>query len=97
MKNEYPYNHKNMGKVLFAAFRRQLPAGRCTRSYLRRQARNLEHAYEIGYRDGAAGKALVPLKQVCSIDSTALAADMIRYAYTVYCAGHHDGAMSPRR
>lgn len=87
-----PFNHKYMEKVLFAAFKHRLPAGRRTRSYLRQQARNIEHGYEIGYRDGQAGKELVPIEDLLSSEDSGLTANMMRRAYVAYRAGYRLGA-----
>lgn len=88
MGKENPFNHKDMEKVLFATFKRHLPQGRRTRSFLRKQARNIEHGYEIGRRDALAGKPLVSLEALQKPDDSPLQRDMVRRAYAAYLAGY---------
>lgn len=55
-------------------------------------ARHIEKAWEIGYRDGAAGKPLVTQKELSGMsDDSPLLREMGRRAYVAYQAGHRVG------
>lgn len=86
-----PFNRKTMEKVLFATFKHQLPPGRLTRLYLKRQAKNIQHGFEIGYQDGLEGKALVSLEELQDGSDSPLAANMIRRAFVAYHTGYQRG------
>lgn len=93
MRERNPFYYKDVEKELRSTFKDRLPPGRRTRSYLRRQARNIEHAYEIGHRDGLAGKALIPLEELQKGDDSPLAALMMQRAYLAYCTGYRCGTL----
>ncbi len=90
MKN--PFDHKTVEKLLFAHY---APRGkdRRTRTFLRKMARHISHAYEIGYREGLAGKEPAGEKAVMdSVQGSQLVREMSRRAYMTYRTGFNVGA-----
>jgi len=90
---ENPFDHKAVERVLFAAYKRGPMQGRRTRTFLRKMARHIEHAYEIGYRDGAAGNPLISREALYKQDESLLKQDMHRRAYVAYQSGHRAGTL----
>ena len=77
---------------MFPIYMPSSPDKRRTRKYLRKMARHIEKAWEIGYRDGVAGKPLVPQKELPGMsDDSPLLREMGRRAYVAYQAGHRVG------
>ena len=83
-----PFNRKSMEKVLFAAYMPTAQDKRRTRKYLKK----MEKAFEIGLKDGKAGKPLVPQEALMQNDDSPLLRGMIRRAYMAYQAGHRVGS-----
>jgi len=65
---------------------------RWCRTYLRRQARRVETAWEIGFKDGRAGKPLIPLEDLPRDNDSPMGRGIARWAYTAYQSGHRTGA-----
>ena len=84
-----------MEKVLLATYKNGTNLqGRRTRTYLRKMARYIEHAWEIGFRDGVSGKPLIPWKDLQTAqaaDDSPMERDMYRRAYAAYSSGHRAG------
>lgn len=89
---ESKFDRKEIEKFLFAAYKNdtRLPR-RVTRKYLRKQARNIEHGYKIGFRDAAAGKTLVPREDLPDGDNSRVQG-IFNMAYTAYREGYEAGA-----
>jgi len=92
MNKENPFNHKRVEKVLFSLYKPEASDKRRTRSYMRRMARHIEHAYTIGRRDGAAGKPLIPWEPSQIPTDSPLTLDMCHMAHVAYCSGYREGA-----
>lgn len=92
MKTENPFSHKYVEKILFQIYMPSSPDKRRTRKYLRKMARHIEKAWEIGRRDGAAGKPFVLLGELPEMsDGSPLLREMGRRAYVAYQAGRRAG------
>jgi len=91
LKSNNPFNHKYVEKVLFKTCKVGPLSGRKTRSFLRKQARYIEHAYEIGYADAVAGKELIPRKALPDLSNSPMGRKIVHMAYTAYQAGQQRG------
>lgn len=85
---ENPFSHKSVEKVLFSIYMPHAEDKRRTRKYLRKMARHIEHGFEIGCRDGAAGKPLISLEDLQRPDDSPMKRDIIRQAYAAYWSGY---------
>lgn len=90
MRIENPYNHRVVERELRRVYMPSSPNKRLTRCYIRKMSRHIEHAYEIGRRDGATDKRLVQLEELLP-DGSQLAREMESRAYAAYKAGYEAG------
>lgn len=86
-----PFDRKYVEKMLFAQFMPAAVNKRKTRSFLRGMARQIEHGYRIGVKDGEAGNRLIELEELQKPDESPMARTMLRYAYTAYRSGYQAG------
>ena len=92
MRAENQFNHEHMEKILFPIYMPSSPDKRRTRKYLRKMARHIEKAWEVGCRDGMSGKPLVPLAALPGMsDDSPLLRGIGRRAYVAYQAGYRVG------
>ena len=92
MNRNNQFDRKSVEKDLFATYKNGTALqGRRTRTFLRKIARDIEHSYEIGRRDGIAGKPLVPLDPLQSPDDPPMKQDIFRRVHAAYRAGHMAG------
>lgn len=92
MNTENPFDHKNVEKVLRSVYMPLSPDKRRTRKYLRKMSRHIEHAWEIGRKDGATGNRLVKLEELLEMTgNSTLARAMARRAYVAYETGYRAG------
>lgn len=88
------FSKKQVEKFLIATCGKGVRRDKATMEYIRKMARNVESAYEIGLRDGENGTELVDKAQLYS-DSSALselAMSAIDFAYSAYSTGHLVGS-----
>lgn len=76
---------------LFSTYKRGALQSRKTRTFLRKMARYIEHAHEIGQRDAADGKPPVPLEDLGDPNDSPMMRDLCNRAHDAYCAGYADG------
>lgn len=92
MRKGNPFNRKCVEKMLFAQFMSGAENKRRTRSFLRGIARDIEHAYQIGVRDGKAGERFIALSELQKPDESPMMRTIGRYAHTAYQSGYLSGA-----
>lgn len=92
MQKENPFDRKLVEKALFAAHKNGELKNRRTRSFLRKMARSIEKAWEIGYRDGAAGKPLAQQESLPEDAASPLRRDIFHRVYVAYSSGYRAGA-----
>lgn len=91
MGSKNPFNRKYVEKMLLAQFMPNSTNRRLTRKYMRKFARHIEHAFEIGVKDGESGNRLITADELTQADESETARTIVRYAYTAYCRGYHIG------
>lgn len=89
MKKENPFDQKMVERQLFAAYKNGM--GRRARTFLRRMARDICHGWEIGYRDGLAGKPLILRDELPQADSNPMRRGIFDRTYAAYSCGHRAG------
>ena len=72
----------------FAQFMPAAVNKRKTRSFLREMARYIEKAYQIGAKDGEAGKRSIALAELQKPDESPMMRTIGRYAHTAYQSGY---------
>jgi len=87
-----PFNRKYVEKLLLKSYMPTAGNKRQCRTYLRRQARHIETAWEIGCKDGRAGKPLIRLDDLPWDNDSPMGRRITRWAYTAYKSGHRTGA-----
>lgn len=85
---ENPFDRKYVEKMLFAQFMPGATDKRKTRTFLRKMARHIEKAYQIGVRDGEAGERLITLSELQRPDESPMMRTIGRYAHTAYQSGY---------
>lgn len=92
MKAEHQFDRKSVEKDLFDAYKTGDLKGRRTRSFLRKMARHVEHAYEIGIRDAIAQKPMIQPEELSGLASDSpLERGIFRRVYDAYSAGYQSG------
>lgn len=91
LRKDNPFNHKYAEKILFKMCKVGPLSGRKTRSFLRKQARYIEHAYEIGYADALSGKELIPRENLPDLSGSPMGRRIGHIAYAAYQAGYRNG------
>ena len=92
LKKENPFSHKYVEKMLFKTCKVGPLSSRRARTFLRRQARYIEHAYEIGHKDALSRKALIPQEALPDLSDSPMGRRTGRWTYTAYLAGYRDGS-----
>lgn len=85
------FDRKTVEKELLTVYMPAASNKRRTRTYLRKQARNIERGFEIGFRDGQNGKPLVPLNVILNPNDSPLTLGISRLAYEAYQRGYQLG------
>jgi len=91
-----PFNHEDVERNLFNTYKHGPLQGRRTRTFLRKMARYVEHSYEIGYRDAAAEKPLIPQEDLHEPTEFPLKKDLYQLAYAAYESGYRDGKLKKK-
>lgn len=91
MRKENPFNRKYVEKMLLSQFMPGAGNKRKTRSFLRGIARDIEHAYQIGVRDGESGERKIALSELQKPDESPMMRTIGRYAHTAYKFGYQTG------
>lgn len=91
MRKEHPFNRKYVEKMLLAQFMPGAADKRKMRSFLRGIARDIEHAYQIGVRNGEAGERFIALSELQKPDESPMMRTIGRYAHTAYRSGYQAG------
>lgn len=92
MKKDYEFDRKSVEKELFVAYKTGDLKGRRTRSFLRKMARHVEHAYEIGIRDAKLKKPMIPEEAIpVAENESAMGRDLLHRSYLAYRDGYAAG------
>lgn len=91
MSQQNPFDHRFVAKMLLKTHMPHAENKRKCRSFIRKMARHIETAWEVGHKDGLDGKPLIPLGDLPQNKDSPMGREMAHKAYVAYQNGYKAG------